>query len=214
MQKVKSYIITWRPDENKGQFHGALADGKGADLPIDNPKEASFLLNLSRHEPEVHFDAEHRLIVTGVDIPGQEYPLVLSQVTEDENYKQIKEYVLSVVGIGEKTADALLEYTNVFQNFDTAEKLSEKLELKPSSDQVDPLDDIIKDIDESGPDRVRGLLYMCTRSAIEHNRPCEKLYEGLLKNGKTHQFAALAVMDKLVQQVYECVATRTMFVDE
>lgn len=209
MQKVKSYIITWRPDENKGQLHEAMEDGKGADLPIDNPKEASFLLNLFRHEPEVRFDNEHRLLVTGVDIPGQK-----SQITEGENDSLIKELVLSVVGIGEKTADALIAFTNSFQDFDTAEKLSEHLGLRPDSDQVDPLDDIIKDIDESGPDRLRGLLYMCTRSAIEHNRPCEKLYEGMLAKGKSHQVAALAVMEKLVQQAYECVTTRTMFVDE
>lgn len=72
MQKIESYIITWRPDENAGNLHIALADGTGADLPIDNPEEASFLLTLLRHEPNARFDPEHRLLATGVDIPGQE----------------------------------------------------------------------------------------------------------------------------------------------
>ena len=113
-----------------------------------------------------------------------------------------------------KTAEVLLDYTNGFQDFATAEKLSKHLGLILPSGQVEPSVDVNGDLDGSGPDLVRGLLYMCTRSAIEHNRACEKLYDGLRKEGTEHTLAAMAVMDKLVHQVYECVTTQTMFEDE
>ena len=73
MQKINSYIITWRPDENVGQLHLHLENGKGADLPIDNPEEATFLLMLLRHEPNTRFDPENRLLSTGVDVPGDHH---------------------------------------------------------------------------------------------------------------------------------------------
>lgn len=70
MQRIQSYIFTWRPDETAGNLHLSLANETGADLPLDNASEASFLLELLRTEDATYFDEEHRLIVSGLALQG------------------------------------------------------------------------------------------------------------------------------------------------
>ena len=72
MIKVEKFSISYRPDEDAGHIHLALADGTGADLPVDSPQEASFLWNLLRNEAEVYYDEVHRLIVSGLEGIGGE----------------------------------------------------------------------------------------------------------------------------------------------
>jgi hypothetical protein len=52
---------------------------------------------------------------------------------------------------------------------------------------------------------------MRTRSAIRYNLACKDLYERLRKRGKPHKLAAVAVMHKLVKQLFVCLKTKTVF---
>lgn len=71
MQKIEKYIITYRPTDDAGQLHLVLKDGTGADLPVDSPAEASFLLDLLRNEQPVFYDAEHMLLSSGMEEVGE-----------------------------------------------------------------------------------------------------------------------------------------------
>jgi hypothetical protein len=72
MVKVESFSISYRPEEDAGQIHLALADGSGADLPIDSPAEASFMWNFLRTEDVIYYDPSHRLIVSGMEGVGED----------------------------------------------------------------------------------------------------------------------------------------------
>jgi hypothetical protein len=72
MVKVESFSISYRPEEDAGQIHLALADGSGADLPIDSPAEASFMWNFLRSEEEVYYDPVHQLITSGIEGVGKD----------------------------------------------------------------------------------------------------------------------------------------------
>lgn len=71
MIKVDQFSISYRPKEDAGMVHLALANGKGADLPIDSPMEASFLLQMLGHEGTVYYDPENELLVTGMEVTGE-----------------------------------------------------------------------------------------------------------------------------------------------
>ncbi|MCI5084168.1 MAG: hypothetical protein MRY78_20880 [Saprospiraceae bacterium] len=71
MIKVEQFSISYRPDEDAGTVHLALANGTGADLPIDSPSEAHFMYVLLKSEDEVFFDPQNRLIVSGIDAVGE-----------------------------------------------------------------------------------------------------------------------------------------------
>ncbi len=51
-------------------IHLALVNNTGVSIPIDSVAEATFPLELFRHEDHVYYDAEHDLISTGYDLVG------------------------------------------------------------------------------------------------------------------------------------------------
>lgn len=70
MLKVEHFAISYRPVEDAGSVHLSLSDGTGADLPIDSPQEANFLLNFLKHDKDVYYDPNHQLLTTGMEIGG------------------------------------------------------------------------------------------------------------------------------------------------
>jgi len=71
MIKVNKFSISYRPKEDVGMVHLALADGNGADLPVDSPMEASFLYNLLRTDDDVFYDPDNELLVSGMEVTGE-----------------------------------------------------------------------------------------------------------------------------------------------
>ena len=138
----------------------------------------------------------------------------LYEAAQDEGFNEKKKYATSVKGIGAKTAEAILVVTNGLADFDSPDKLSKFLGLTPLSHHSGTSVRRRGGITKFGSNQVRSLLYMCTRSAIRYNQPCKELYQRLRAKGKPHKVAAVAVMHKLVKQVYACVTSKTMFDNE
>jgi hypothetical protein len=60
---------------------------------------------------------------------------------------------------------------------------------------------------------VRGVLYMAARSARRYNLTCKALYERLRARGKCHRVALIAVINKLLHQVFALVKNNTEFIN-
>jgi transposase len=133
---------------------------------------------------------------------------------KDEAFEVKKSYAMSVIGIGHKTAQALLLASNGMEGFDNCDKLSKSFGVTPDSHRSGTSVNKKGHITKFGSSEVRKLLYMCTRSAIRYNQPCKELYERLRRKGKSHKIAAVAVMHKLVKQVFACVTAKTLFDNE
>ena len=146
-----------------------------------------------------------------VDIQIQKLEQQLEELEDDEGYQKIKELACSVVGIGPTTAHAMLLAANGFEHFDTADQLSKFFGLTPNSHYSGSAVRRKGKISKMGAPYVRSLLYMCTRSAIRFNQACKELYQRLRVKGKSHKLAAVAVMHKLVKQVFACVKKQTPF---
>ena len=125
--------------------------------------------------------------------------------SQDPNFQEKMEYGTSVIGIGNKTAEAILLATNGLQDFDGAPAVAKCLGITPSSHYSGTSINRKGGITKFGNNSVRGLLYMCSRSAIRHNKACKELYTRLRAKGKPHKVAAVAVMHKLVKQFFACV---------
>ncbi len=95
--------------------------------------------------------------------------------------------------------------SNCFENFETADELSKFFGLTPNSHYSGSSIRKKGRITKMGAHYVRALLYMCSRSAIRYNHACKELYQRLRAKGKSHKVAAVAVMHKLVKQVFACV---------
>jgi transposase len=132
---------------------------------------------------------------------------------DDEKYKELFKLMTSVVGIGEVSANAMIISTNGFENFENAKQVLKFFgivpQLKDSGITVRKKYGLAK----SGVSYVRSILYNAAKSAKMHNLACKELYNRLRKAGKAHKVAMVAVMRKLVNQVYAVTTKKIAFVN-
>jgi transposase len=126
------------------------------------------------------------------------YPAVLMKAT-------------SVPGIGERIAIALINVTHGFERFHTHKELVAYLGVCPRVTQSGTSVTAAGHICKAGFARVRSLLYMGALSAIKFNQPCRELYLRLTQKGKPKMVALLAVVNKLIRQVFAVVTHNVLF---
>lgn len=158
-----------------------------------------------------HAKAAFQQTLQTIDQQIQQLQQELDELEEEEDFSKLKAQICSVVGIGEKTAEAILITTNNLQTFDAPQQLASFLGLTPKSHYSGSSIRRRGRISKQGPHYIRRLLYMCTRSAIRYNLACKALYEKLRKKGKPYKVALVAVMHKLVKQLFVCVKKQVFF---
>ncbi len=72
MKEVEKYAFFWRPEDDSGSIHLVLAGEGAADIFIDSPQEATFLLDLLRNEKPIFYNADSGQICTGLEPAGEE----------------------------------------------------------------------------------------------------------------------------------------------
>lgn len=120
---------------------------------------------------------------------------------EDEELEKNKKLLMSISGIGEKTALLLLVSTNNFKNFKSSKALSKYFGVAPrlyhSGNKKLSLGKC-----RTTKGFVRSVLYVCSWSAIRFNAQCKALYERILESGKAKKLALIAVCNKLLRQSF------------
>mgnify|MGYP002384828706 CR=1 FL=1 len=119
--------------------------------------------------------------------------------------------VSSIKGIGKRAAAMLIVFTQGFKHTQNHRQLISFAGLAPtqyssgSSIQGKPR------IYKRGGKNLRDVLYMCSMNAMKTNTACKALYERLRANGKTGKQALVAVMNKLLKQVFAVVKNNTLY---
>ena len=134
----------------------------------------------------------------------------LDQVSEQEYENQYK-LLISITGIGPKSAHHLLSVTGGLHHFERPAQLSKFVGLVPFSHQSGSSVRKKGRITKRGNSDLRSCLYMAARSARKHNLACKDLYERLRAKGKPHKQAMVAVMNKLVKQAHAVVNSGVAF---
>ena len=123
----------------------------------------------------------------------------------------VVEHISSVPGVGKKTAIALLTATKGMHGFENYRQLSSYFGLCPriydSGKSVHGKAHICK----MGMGWIRKLLYMCSISAIRHNRACAALYIRLKEKGKPIKVILIAVVNKLLKQIFAIVKNNSVY---
>ena len=116
----------------------------------------------------------------------------------------------SIPGIGKKTALALIVLSGGFEKFENAKQLCSYVGLSPrifeSGTSVKGKSKICK----MGMSRIRAMLYVCSWTAKKCNKACRELYDRLVEKGKPKKVALIAVVNKLLKQVF-AIATKNEF---
>ena len=116
--------------------------------------------------------------------------------------------MLSIRGLGQKSAAGILAEIPSFAHFHSAKSLIAFLGLDPTFEQSG--DEVInKGISHRGPARLRGLLCQTAFAACNCNPAIRRLYLRLTAKGKPHTLALVACAAKLVRIAYGCVLSKT-----
>ena len=124
---------------------------------------------------------------------------------------QAYEKALSVKGIGKRSATLLMTITHGFTQFDNPKKLSAYIGVCPRISQSGTSLNSKAHICKMGMANIRATLYMCSYSAIKYNTACKALFERLIAKGKPKKVALMAVVNKLIHQVFACVTKNEFY---
>lgn len=160
------------------------------------------------YAPQV-VDSFEQLLQT-VDTQIQTLEEELGDLSDEEADHQLG-LMQSVVGIGPKTAQLLLTCTGGLHYFDRAGQLAKFIGIVPASHFSGTSVYKKGRITKRGNTALRATLYMAARSAKQYNLACKDLYDRLRTKGKCHRQAMVAVMHKLVKQLFAVVKSGVDF---
>lgn len=124
---------------------------------------------------------------------------------------ELYEQLISIPGIGGKTARHLILVTDGFRRFDNAKQLVAYAGLAPrvhtSGTSVVGSRGIVK----MGSGLLRQLLYLCSWTACKANPGCKSLAERLQAKGKPGKVICVAVANKLLRQAFAVAKAQQKF---
>ena len=109
--------------------------------------------------------------------------------------------LVSIKGIGDKTASLILAELNI-DDFDSARQLAAYIGITPQQFQSGTSVNKRASISKQGNARLRSGLYMPAIVAKRYNRPCQIFAQRLQDKQKQGKVIVIAVMRKLVHQIY------------
>lgn len=131
------------------------------------------------------------------------------KLLEEEMENRIKQHeqellsnLLSIPGIGKKTAIILIVCTNGFRSFENAKQLSAFFGLSPIEISSGSSIKGRSRISKKGNPLMRNYLFMCSFTACSKNKQCKDLYERIVSKGKSKKLALIAVTNKLLKQSF------------
>lgn len=129
------------------------------------------------------------------------------KLLEEEMENRIKKHeqellsnLISIPGIGKKTAIILIVCTGGFRSFETSRQLSAYFGLSPIEHSSGTSVRGRSRISKRGNPLVRNYLFMCSFTACKSNPQCKALYERIVNKGKSKKLALIAVTNKLLKQ--------------
>lgn len=126
---------------------------------------------------------------------------------------RIAQQMQRVNGIGPASAQALSQATNGLRDFQSAKQLAKFVGIAPRIQESGRSVKGRAGMSRTGRGYLRGLLYMAARSARRYNLACKALYERLRAKGRCHKVAMVAVINKLLHQVFAIVKKDSEFVN-
>lgn len=119
-----------------------------------------------------------------------------------EHYREHMKALLTIPGIGKRTAILLLGITDGFSRFTDSRKLASYVGICPrvweSGSSIKGRGSICK----LGCPQLRKLLYMCSWTAKTCNPGCRQMYQRLKTKGKAEKVIKVAIAHKLLRQAF------------
>lgn len=190
-------LITFREllVKQRGGLKVSVKEHEDFNKPVDNQE-----INGAATALEAEYDKQIRSIEKSMK----------KLVESDESVKRNYTLILSVPGIGEITAAALLAYTNNFISFTDGRKFATYCGVAPFGD--DSGKDVgSKKVSHLANKRMKTLLSSCAQSAVRHDSELKLYFERQTAKGKNKFSVINVVKNKLIHRVFAVVKRGEMY---
>jgi len=126
---------------------------------------------------------------------------------QPDQYKSIN----SIKGLGKRATALLIIFTQGFKHTKNHRQLISFAGLSPTEYSSGSSIKGNNRIYKKGGKAIRDVLYMCAMNAKQTNLACKQLFDRLKANGKTGKQALIAVMNKLLKQVFAVVKNNSLY---
>jgi transposase len=123
----------------------------------------------------------------------------------EEHHPEVFNRLLTIPGVGPKTASMSIGFFGNFENFETAKQVVSFVGINPNPRESGKSVRRGSNITKKGNPILRAMLYMAALSAKQYNPACRALYERLLDKGMPKVKAQVAVAHKLLRQIFAVV---------
>jgi len=130
-----------------------------------------------------------------------------------EHFSYTYKQLLSIKGIGTKTASGVISYLGDLSNFENHKKIASFIGISPAIKESGKSLKKYSGITKQGNSSLRTLFYLAALSASRHNYACKILYDRLLAKGKRKKTALIAVANKLIKQLFAVVKFNRTFIN-
>jgi len=119
-----------------------------------------------------------------------------------EHYSDTYKRLLSIKGVGVKTAVVIIGFFGKFEDFENSKQVASFIGINPSPKESGSSVKGRGRISKKGNSYLRKQLFMTSLSAMQHNKSCKEFYERLTSKGKEHKVCRIAVVNKLIKQIF------------
>ncbi len=133
------------------------------------------------------------------------------QYLAEEHCRDLFTLLQTIPGISKKSALELIIVSGAFKNFTSAKQFSAFIGLCPCINESGTSIRGYRGISRIGDKNIRATLYMCSLAAKVYNKACQELYERMVAAGKAKKVALVAVMNKLLKQVFGIVRSGEVY---
>ena len=119
-----------------------------------------------------------------------------------EHYSEVYNRLLTIKGVGVKTAVVIIGFFGKFEDFENSKQVASFIGINPSPKESGSSIRGRGRISKKGNSYLRKQLYMTSLSAMQHNKSCKEFYERLTSKGKEHKVCRVAVVNKLIKQIF------------
>lgn len=131
--------------------------------------------------------------------------------SDEESNKQIIDQIVSIQGVGLKTAQAIVAVFGDLKHFHSAKAFTKFIGLCPTEFTSGKSVRGSSKITKNGNAKIRSLLFNCARNAIRWNKACKALFQRMVENGKNGKLALTAVMHKIARLIFGVVRSGTKY---
>jgi transposase len=136
-----------------------------------------------------------------------------SIVRGDELINKQFNLILSIKGVGKQTALSIISYTNCFTKFDTWRKFASYAGTAPFPYSSGTSIKGRNRVSNLANKKIKALLNMCARSAIEFNPEMKMYFQNRKANGDNGMSTLNIIRNKLLSRIFAVIKRGTPYVD-